>query len=1838
LGAVISVLSPTNITSYTWTVTRPNGTIHTANSAQYVAILSVPGTYDIQITINGNQTQNFPDFITVYAKPQASFTVDNTIGCWPLCVNFTNTTTLGDSQIVQQSWDFGNGSLNNTPSPSYCYPNQGTFSPVLSVTDANGCISNYTAPGLIHVSNNFPNAQFTMSESVTCDPPVSLTVTNTSPGFTNLISEWSFGSDTIPNNNSSFTQTVNGTGIIPICLTVADSIGCFKQLCRNLNIMSDPLVNFTTSTAQACAGSVVTFINQTNPLPTSFAWDFNSDEVTDATGPNPFYIYNNTGEYYPQLTAQFGSQCSRTRVDTIQVIQGVSPQFHADITTSCQLPFTANIYNDTPNNPGQSYQWFINGALVGNSYNLQYTFTSFGNYTIRLQVSTPSGCTQLLNRPSYILIQPLSISFSMPERICAGDTMLISNIQVQTNDTLEQVLWDIDGDGATDLTGLNPIITYQTPGTYSVTVTAITQQGCISTFTPDHPINVQSPLNTDFSASDTTTCAGLPIDFCIIPLPGNVYSWNFDDGSGWQLMNEGASCIQHDYADTGYFDVSLTVFNNACSTVLTRTNYIYVSPPVSKFTFSVSCENYLSVGFQDLSIEADTLIWDFGDGSPLVYQEAQPVHQYLSPGTYTVKLTAVNADVGCDDISQQAVVIAPADASASFSSTSGCPPLHVGFVGSANNVAWDIHISNGDQYTMWYDAASTDWYTAYNTSERTDTVRLDVSQNFWPDIVINEPGCFDISISAVNSFGCSSQSFYPQAVCVTANPNFASFTIQPINTCDSVVIRFQPDAIDLVDLQWEFSDGAVSTDALPIHHFLPPFNLNDTLSATLVATNASGCHSIVTQPLSIPLPIIPSFNVPIDTACSTFAFQFNNTTGSANATYLWDFGDQSTSNIVSPSHIYTEAGYYTVCLSAGNGQGCIRTACRPNAVFIADPVAAFDFQSTVSNCLYTVDFTSTAAGSTAHWNFGDNQQGTGVNAFHTYGLGVYDVTLEVTNSFGCTDSVIVPDILNYGDVIGPFSQVLDSSNCAPFSVGLTAFNPSDTYFSYFWDFNDGNGDPQGNTHTNHNYLEPGTYCPSLIMTDPNGCSVLVACQQPIVIQEFVIGYQVPNEVCAGQSIALNATNGTSYQLQSGLSFQSGNTVGAFTLTPEHSGAYYLTGFFDDCVRTDTIAIVVHELPNTSLQIPEYVCHNDSAFALSGGSPAGGVYSLNGSVISQFNPTWTEDLYYGIVYSYTDSNQCSNSDTATIFIRPLPDVAFNLQDYSCVHSPPIFLEGGQPTNGEYLYQNAPVTTFDPATGTGIYSFTYRWTDTAGCTNYATDQLDVRPNPDIDLTIGLACEDELLYVQNHSTALGDTIVQISWLMNGNVVGTSPLSPPISGAAGEVVSFGVAMGTNYGCVSSFDTLITIHEAPRAEFSLMNGCVGDSLMFQDLSFVSASPVDTFLWSAEGLPFAQGSASFTHAFSNWGERSVSLCVVNTAGCADTATKSVYIYPLPEISIYPDDACLGSMAGAYSTNYIPLGGVSDFVWDLGPAIGQVEGENLQFNFPTSGAHPIQLTAISNMGCRSMATDTITIFAPPVAEFILSDSSVCVNAGYQVIDMSYVEGPSSINGWTWVFDEDTISNSQNLTSPVRQPGLWDIRLIVSTDNGCVGDTLLTDVLQINPAPIASFQLSEESLTTDAPLVQVNDMSSHDAVQYWYYFGDGAVEQFESGTHYYTGWGDYTITQWVQNVFGCFDQFQTDVHILPSVQVYIPNTFTPDGNGNNEIFVPILSGDQVITYQLSLFNRWGNLIFQSDNPQQGWNGYMPGLGEAPDGTYTWTLEFSCAGDPLLRKMNGVVFLLR
>jgi gliding motility-associated-like protein len=187
----------------------------------------------------------------------------------------------------------------------------------------------------------------------------------------------------------------------------------------------------------------------------------------------------------------------------------------------------------------------------------------------------------------------------------------------------------------------------------------------------------------------------------------------------------------------------------------------------------------------------------------------------------------------------------------------------------------------------------------------------------------------------------------------------------------------------------------------------------------------------------------------------------------------------------------------------------------------------------------------------------------------------------------------------------------------------------------------------------------------------------------------------------------------------------------------------------------------------------------------------------------------------------------------------------------------------------------------------------------------------------------------------------------------------------------------------------------------------------------------------------------------------------------------------------------------------------------------------------------------------------------------------------------------------------------------EEGLYDLNLNVLALNGCTLEIDSLEAITVWPKPVAGFKYLPKEPDLYSPDVRFTDLSNGAELWYWD-FGDGNLSEEQEPEHIYSDTGTFIVEQIVENQYGCLDTAYEDLPIAPVFNIFVPNAFTPDGNGDNDVFIFKAFGIQEETLDFTIFDRWGDIMYHT-NQNKPWDGTTVGGENAKQAVYIWKLSF-------------------
>ncbi len=1606
--------------TYQWSLGNGNTSVSENPSASYIN----PGTYTVTLTTTGSggtETEIKTGFITVFTPPTPDISPSQNIGCYPFTVSFSDLSAGGDSPIASWSWDFGDGGTSTDQNPSHLYTTPGVFDVTLLLVDANGCAANMSFADIIESNDNAPTAEFTGNPTITCLPPSDVAFANTSFGGTGSLSYiWDFG-DGNTSNGTNPNNTYSAPGTFDVSLTVIDDLGCSNTLLAPdyIEIVDNISIDFVANNTSPCLGNQVSFVDISSPTPTSWEWDFGDGNTS--TNQFPTHLYSTPGTYEVSLNAIYSSSCQGTEVKAGYITVGEIPfvDFTADVTAGCETPFPVQFTNGSLGSGPLDYIWSFGDGNISTDENPLNVYANNGVFNVSLTATNSAGCSNTVTESGYINVSVTQADF-LPDvfGFCQPLDVNFTDASI-SGSTIVNYEWDF-GDGGTS-TLQNPTYVYADTGIFDISLVITNDLGCTDTLIRSNYIFVYTPPNANFLDNDTVICPG-EIDFTDLSTNTTDWFWNFGDGE-----SSTEQFPTHEYQDTGHFNVTLIALNNGCSDTLEVLNMIYVSPPIASLNYSFDCDQPNTFTFNNQSYGYTDWSWQLPDNTTST--DDPLTLTFPDPGFYIIHINTSNDTSGCVDSARDTVHVTELQAGFSAANTQGCGPLDVVFTDeSVDAISWEYYLGDGNAYSQ--------------------------QQN--PTYSYSEIGTYSVSQVVTDINGCTDTISQPNLVTVTGS--VINFGIDTTFGCETLSVQFA-DLTDppgtVTDWLWDFGDGNTSTDSNPLHVYQDA----GLFDVSLTITDIGGCTSILEQPdlvNYIPYPS-PAFSVNTTIGCIGDVFTFNNNSTGNAVNYLWNFGDGGTSTDVSPTHNYSFEGTFSVTLTAFNANGCDSSITEIALLDIQHPDADFSAFPTFAFCppllVGFTDLSSTDAISW-FWSFGDGSSSNLQNPSHIYTeSGLFSVFLVVTNSNGCTDTIFEPDLIELSGPSGEFDFFPDTIGCPPYDITFTS--EAENVNVYTWDFGDGYlGSGEITTHT---YSQIGTYIPTLILEDNNGCTFTYQSQDTLQIQPLAVDAGLSATICEFDTVQLNATGGDAYSWFPLTGLDNANAASPLA-NPSVTTEYVVTVNLGLCQNTDTVTVFVNPTPVVNFIGTDVCLGGITQFSdFSSISAPDSITAWNWDLVQQLSTDTNPSLVYSapgtydVSLSLESSTGCTGFGTGSVTVNPAPTAAFTandtclfettfLSDLSTVDNGTITTWNWQLGNGSTSTQQNPFLTYFEDS---VYQVTLIVTATGGCTDTVTQPVEIYPLPIAIVNADNVCLGEAVSFGDSSTISSGSIDQWNWSFGDGGTSTQQHPTHAYGTATTQV-FALTVTSDHGCVDAVSGAVTTHPLPVSEFDMSSSStcfVPESVSLTNQS----SGANQFLWD-----FGNGStaASFNSVavFDTVGQFSIQLLVTNQFGCADSSTQIFEVFPTV-IADFSTSFPNGCQPWPVDFTNLSENGTS-FHWNFGDAPGSAT-INPTHIYDDPGTYTVELIAEGAGGCADtvLYSNLITVWQNPTAIFEYANVPDPIANGTVAF---FNTSTPHVASW-WEFGDGANSSSENTTHQYDFFGNKLVTLAIVDVNGCV-DTL------------------------------------------------------------------------------------------------------------------------------------------------------------------------------------------
>ena len=310
-------------------------------------------------------------------------------------------------------------------------------------------------------------------------------------------------------------------------------------------------------------------------------------------------------------------------------------------------------------------------------------------------------------------------------------------------------------------------------------------------------------------------------------------------------------------------------------------------------------------------------------------------------------------------------------------------------------------------------------------------------------------------------------------------------------------------------------------------------------------------------------------------------------------------------------------------------------------------------------------------------------------------------------------------------------------------------------------------------------------------------------------------------------------------------------------------------------------------------------------------------------------------------------------------------------------------------------------------------------------------------------------------------------------------------------------------------------------------------------------------------------------------------------------------------------------------------------WLLGD--GSISNEeNPKHLYKDPGVIPVLLRLEDENRCRWQVQKNVEYFPAPAVIIIAPDDFIGCNPADIFFDnLSFpIDDDYEIN---WDFGDGNTSTDLSPTNPFRSAGIFDIKVDITSPIGCRTDTVFEKLIEILPHPVAAFDYSPKELNQFDKTVYFFDHSQHSENWLWEFASEGTSSE-RNPNYTFRDTGRFQIRQIAIHPEGCRDTAYAEIDIVPEVRYFLPNAFSPNFDTKNDLFLGVGDFSAIAEFRMAVWNRWGELVFESDSPEKGWNGLKNNKGQpVPDGIYVVKVNYvSTRGEAV--DLQGVVTVVR
>jgi gliding motility-associated-like protein len=1561
-------------------------------------------------------------------------------------------------------------------------------------------------------------------------------------------------------------------GTYNVNLRVVTTEGCVGDTTKEVIIGSAPVSSFSIDDPAVCEGSNISF-NSTAAYAgiTNYYWDFGDGTIVNTPSPAAqTHAYPTFGTYTVRHSISVGPVCISDTSDQVVTVSAIP-------TTSFTYPAGCL--------PATGVVQFTSTAFAADGQPITSHLWTFGD------PASGAANTSALANPTHTYpgFGNYTITYQTSTAACSKDTTVNATFNLAPAFSYP-ALADVCQNSATTINVATATVTNAVPGagvyngpgttaagifdpaaagagTHTIWYVYTANSGCKDSISQTITVDPTPEANFTIAGAGCLPPTGtVTFTYSGTAQTGQTYAWDFGDPASGVNNTSALQNPTHNYT-TGNYTITLTVTNPATGCVVTETvtQTFNVTPALNYPALAPTCENLTNVNI------ATATVTNGVTGTGVYSGPGTTAAGIFDPsvagaGTHTITYTFTGTGNCVATTTQTILVNAKPNASFTYP-TAACLPAS-----GIANFTYNGSMSAGQTYVWNFgDPAS----GANNTS---------TAQN--PSHTYTNTGTYSVSVTVTNANGCIDDSVINNIVfSVTPALSFPALTAVCSNDASfSVANATVTNGVSGTGVY-----SGPGTDAAG--NFDPAAAGPGTHTITYTFTSSANCVASIARTILVNAAPSATFTAST-TAClpanGNVVFTYTGT-AQPGQTYAWNFGDpasgaNNTSAIANPSHNFAEGNYMIILTVTNPATGCIDKDTLVQTFALTPALAYPALTATCENLtnvnVATATVTNGVAGTGVY--SGPGTSSAGIFNPTIAGAGTHTITYTFTSSANCVASITQTIVVNAKPNA---SFTYPTAACLP-ATGIANFTYNGSMSAgqtYLWNF----GDPASganNTSTaqnpSHTYTNTGSYSVSVTVTNANGC-----------IDDSVIN----------------------------------NIV--FSVTP--------------ALNYPVLAAVCENLTSV----------NVATATVTNGVTGTGVYSGPGtSAAGIFDPSVAGPGTHIITYTFTSTGNCVSSITQNIVVNARPAASFTYPTAACLPATGIanFTYNGSMSAGQtYLWNfgdpasgaNNISTAQNPShtyTNTGSYSVSVTVTNANGCIDDSViNNIVFSVTPALNYPALTAVCENLTSV-NVATATVTNGVTGTGVYSGP--GTSAagiFDPSVAGAGTFTIMYTFTSTGN--CVSTITQNIVVNPKPVSAFTITPDiCLGQQANITSNATIPTGTITTWKWffgDGNTATYTNGNA-FSYLYTAFGSYTVKLVTVSADGCeSDTAMQTITVGTVPVASFtMPASVCMPDGVTFTNNSTVSDGSTLTYAWNFGDPASGVNNTSTATSpthvYATAGSYTISLRATGGNGCFK---DTVQVFDQffnkPIAAFSVNPTELCQGTDNVFTDLSTAPN-STISSRLWIFGDGTTSTATNPTKRYTNPGIYQVKLVVTNAQGCVSDTFPQSItVHLQPVIDAgpSFVVAQGSVIQFA--ATANDNSGATA---YLWTPSAGLSAPASLTPQLTAIADQTYTLTATGSGNCTATDFITVKILKPLK--IPNAFSPNGDGVNDTWIIENLSDYPGAI-VEIYNRYGQIVMKSTGYSRPWDGTTNGK-PLPLATYYYIIQLKNGFKPL----NGSITIIK